>query len=356
MWERPEARVALLELHARGRLPRRSLQREAWTWLSELEWTRTSTRQDELLLDPRQAVRVVELLERVWPAWAEILAALEEGGHPPTPKGLIALADAQRAARDDSALPARLNRRTAAAIVAPHSKATLTPARTAALGTVEITHDGSVRMRPPPGVTLAKAGATLDAAHVAAGLGEIAVSERALADGLRIAGPIAGLLSVENLGPFQDLLPPEGWLVLHVAGWNTATTRRVLAQLAQVPLVHFGDLDPNGARIARHIATLHPDVHWAAPSFWEEHVPDRALRASWPSSEELDLSTAHGRDVDLLRLHHRVEHSLRRGGVRVPDPLGERDRRDLPVEAPPVLAPAAARITGPTRLSGNVLA
>lgn len=289
MWERVEDRLALLELLSTARLPRRRSQQDAWTLLAEQDWTRTATRRDELVLDERHRGSIGAVLDRVWPDWREVDRALADSGRPPTPKGWEALRDAERAAQL-GALPDRLNRRTAAAAVAPHSKATLTPARLAALGEAELTRDGSVRLRPPAGLILRRGDHALDAAHVASILGEVAISERAFRDGLEIVGPIEALLLVENLGAFQDLAQPKGWLVAHVAGWDTATVVSLLRMLAHVPVVHFGDLDPNGLRIVRHLRTVRPDLRWAVPAFWEEWVPDRALAGAWP--EDLDVSDA----------------------------------------------------------------
>ncbi|WP_437735442.1 hypothetical protein [Sorangium sp. So ce1335] len=88
---------------------------------------------------------LVALLGRVWPEWGEVLTALTARGLAPTPDGWSELEDAQRA-EGLPQLPDQLNRRTAAALVAPHSKATLTDRRQAALGDAEATHDGSVRL------------------------------------------------------------------------------------------------------------------------------------------------------------------------------------------------------------------
>lgn len=286
MWQRLEERLALLELLRVGRLPRRRAQDEPWTWLAALDWTRTGTRRGELVLDERHRDDVVGLLDRVWPEWREADRRLAAYGSPPTPKGWEALRDAERAAGLGE-LPDRLNRRTAAAAVAPHSKAPLTPSRRSALGDAEVTHDGSVRLRPPAGLVLRRAGRSLGAVEVADVLGEVAISERAFRDGVELVGPIEALLLVENLGAFQDLAPPDGWLVAHVAGWDTATAARLLRHLAAVPVVHFGDLDPNGLRIVRHLRGLRPDLRWAVPAFWEEWVPDRALPGAWPSDLEV---------------------------------------------------------------------
>ena len=62
------------------------------------------------------------------------------------------LQDAQAALERTSDLTQQLNRRTAAALTAPHSKATLTDRPLDALGNIETRHDGSVRLRPPHGL------------------------------------------------------------------------------------------------------------------------------------------------------------------------------------------------------------
>ena len=118
--------------------------------------------------------------------------------------------------------------------------------------------------------------------------GEVVLSERALIDGTRLVGttPIAVLL-VENLGPHLDIEVPEGWMV-HVPGWNTATVKRVLEQLADVAIVHFGDLDPEGVRIAFHLRKAYPGLHWLVPNIWREYVPDRAQTTQWPADLVLD--------------------------------------------------------------------
>ncbi len=289
IWSSSSDRIALLELHRTGRLPRRRDQAGAFNWLARLDWTRTSTRAEEILLDVRHGDAVLALLDRCWPEWRDVDAALGAAGFPPTPKGLAALRDSERAS-SLGVLPARMNMRTAIAAVAPHSKASLTSTRLGNLGDAEITRDGSVRLRPPPGIVLRRGAHALDASLVADVLGEVAVAERAFLDGLRIQGPITAVLTVENLGAFQDLTAPDGWLVAHVAGWDTATVGHLLRLLADRPAVHFGDLDPNGVRIWRHLRQIRPDLAWAVPEFWEEFIGARAQRAPWP--DDLDLLDA----------------------------------------------------------------
>lgn len=242
---------------------------------------------DELGLVQARRAELIGLLARVWPTWRDALAELNERALAPTPEGWAALEDAKRAA-ELPALPGRINRRTAAALVAPHAKAALTDRRLAALGIAEATHDGSVRLRPPRGLSARSSKGCLDLAAVAEVLGEVALPERALRDGLLLEGPVRALLFVENLGPFCDLPVMDGWLVAHVPGWDTATVARILERLPPVPIVHFGDLDPNGVRIFRHLHAMCPDLRWFVPELWGELVITKGLPGVWP--EDLDLT------------------------------------------------------------------
>jgi hypothetical protein len=289
MWQTAEERLALLELLVRGTLKRRRAQGATWDTLAELPWTRKTGRRDELGLVEDRRGELVALLARAWPAWGEALADLTARGLRPTPDGWAALGDARRA-EGLPALPDQLNRRTAAALAAPHSKAILTERRLAALGDTETTHDGAVRARPPRGLIARTPRGVVDLASVAAVLGEISLPERALRDGLEIEGPLRAVLLIENLGAFCDLLPIEGWLFAHVAGWDTATVNRLFDRLTRAPVVHFGDLDPNGVRIFQHLRRHKPDLGWFVPSFWEELVESKGQRGAWP--DDLDLSDA----------------------------------------------------------------
>lgn len=288
-WRSDAARLALLELLVLGSLKRRRAQASPWDALDELPWTRRTGRRDEVGLVQERRHELVALLARVWPEWGEVLAALTARGLAPTPDGWNELADLLRA-EDVRQLPDQLNRRTAAALVGPHSKATLTERRLAALGGAEATHDGSVRLRPPPGLLAITPQGRVDLAEVARVLGEVSIPERAIGAGLTFEGTIRAALLVENLGAFCDLRAIEGWMLVHVPGWDTATTVKLLERLVDVPLIHFGDLDPNGVRIFRHLRALRPEVRWFVPEFWKELVDTKGLPGVWP--ENLDLSDA----------------------------------------------------------------
>lgn len=287
MWDESLQRLALLELLDRGTLKRRVAQAKAYDALEELPWTSSTGRRDEITLVEDRRRELVNLLERVWSTWREALGELTARGLPPTPDGWRKLLDARRTEGLPD-LPARINRRTAAALLAPHSKAGLTEDRLVALGDSEPTHDGVVRLRPPPGLRARGGTGEVDLAAVAAVLGEVAIPERAFMDGLEFAGaaPRAVLL-VENLGAWRDLTAPDGWLVAHMPGWDTATADRMLSALPDVPVVHFGDLDPNGLRIYLHVRARRPDALWFVPEFWAELVETHARPTSWPPELEL---------------------------------------------------------------------
>lgn len=291
-WRAPTDRLALLELLVRGSLKRRRAQASAWDLLAELPWTKRTGRRDELALVERGRGELVALLARVWPGWSEALAELTARGLPPTPEGWTALEDARRA-ESLPALPGRLNRRTAAALSAPNSKATLTDRRLAALGEVAAAHDGSIRLRPPAGLVARTPRGTVDLSAVAAVLGEASLPERAFDEGLSLEGDVRATLLVENLGAFCDLPAIDGWLYAHVPGWDTASVGLLIERVQDAPVIHFGDLDPNGVRIHHHLRSRFPSLRWFVPGFWAELIESKGQRCAWPS----DLALEHAPDL-----------------------------------------------------------
>lgn len=296
IWESDNARLALLELLSRGRLKPRRTQLEAYDALAELPWTRATGRRDEIGVVEERRTELAGLIDRVWPAWRDVLADLVAAGLPPTPEGYGRLLDSERAAAIPE-LPERINRRTAATLTASHSKALLTAARRGALGETDPAHDGSIRLRPPAGLSLRTATGVVDLSGIAAVLGEVSVPERAFLDGLVFEGAIRAVLLVENLGAWRDLPPPSGWLLAHVPGWDTATVGHLLDRLSEIPVVHFGDLDPNGVRIMLHLRRRAPDLQWFLPEFWFELVDLCGLRARWPQDLDLDFAPAQVREL-----------------------------------------------------------
>lgn len=288
MWDRPEHRLALMELVVSGRLRCRKAQQEAWSHLAALPWTQRTGRRDELAVVDSRRHELERLLTQIWPDWPAVCTELTGAGLPISMAGWLRLQDIERA-RTAKGLPSRLNRRTATALVGPHSKASLSAPRREALADLDLMHDGTLRLRTPEGLRLRCGEQDLDCATIAGVLGEVILTERALADGAVLSGrPPRALLLVENLGAYLDVPAPPGWMLAHVPGWDTRTVRLLLQQVPDLPVLHFGDLDPNGVRIMRHLREVRPDLHWVVPDFWTEYVSKVGLRAAWP--QDLDLT------------------------------------------------------------------
>jgi hypothetical protein len=283
------SRVALLELAATGRLRRRAGQADTWEELAALPWTRRTSRRDELELVPERRMELEMLLERVWPQWREVLDRTRRAGLRPDERGVAEAARMDRAGRAPTAPARRLHVKTAAAAFAAHSKATLPDGEVAALAGVELTGDGLIRLRPSAGLALRRGEREYSAAELGAISGEIVLTDRALRDGTRLAGrrPMA-LVLVENLGAYIDLGPPDDLLVAHVPGWNTAMVQQLLDECGGIPVLHFGDLDPAGWRIHRHLLSLAARASWFAPAFWEEYIDSHGLPCEWPEEARLD--------------------------------------------------------------------
>lgn len=277
MWQEPAHRLALLELLVRGELPRRVEQAEAWEELIRLGWTRRSGRVRLMTLEPSRRPRVEAALDSCWPGWRTVREDLEQEGLSPNPEGLRELENRRRCEHLPAALSGRLNRRTAAALVGGDSKGG--PVQ---IDGVQVSRDFLVRLRPHEGLQVGRDGQVLDGSGLARVLGELTLTSRALQDGTRLLGPPPrALLTVENQGPYLDLPRPEGWLVALLPGWHLDPVRPLLHAFPQAPWIHFGDLDPNGVRIAHKLQGMSRDLRWLVPDFWAEHLPAARPRR-WP--------------------------------------------------------------------------
>ena len=307
IWESINARLALLEILTEGTLKRRRIQAEAYETLAELPWTKATGRQGQIGLVEERRADVVNLIGRVWPGWREEFAELVVAGLPPTPEGYGRLLDRARASGLPE-LPGRINRKTATALTGPDSKASLTEERRAALGEADLTHDGSIRLRPPAGLAARTTKGVVDLSGIAAVLGEISIPERAFLDGLVFEGAVRAALLVENLGAWRDLPAPPGWLLAHVPGWDTATAGHLLERLPAVPVIHFGDLDPNGVRIMLHLRQRAPGLGWFVPDFWFESLDQYGLKMAWPTDIDLEFAPAKVRELVTRGLWLEQEH------------------------------------------------
>lgn len=283
-WGEKLHRLVLVELLQTGKVRERRQQEQAFASLLELGWARRTGRNGVLALELAARPEIESTLDRAWPDWREVAHRLDEAGFPPTPVGLRELERQDRlSAVDPAHLPERMNRRTASAMLTRHAKARLGPFEQVVLEDVDVTDDGIVRMRANVGLRLVRAGTEHAAADIEELLGELTLTDRALRDGTRLWGqrPRA-VLTVENLGAFQDAVVPEDVLTVYVPGWNTRIARDALSGLEDTPIIHFGDLDPNGVAILQHLRRWRPDVRWLVPGFWEEYADARGLPKRWP--------------------------------------------------------------------------
>ena len=286
MWHEPAHRLALLELLQTGSLQKRVTQAAAWQELLQLGWTRRTSKQGRLALVPHMRGAVEQTLDGAWADWRVVLQSLTARKLPATESGLMALQREQRLSTAPQ-LPARVSQRTAAAALGAHSKASLGEAAQQSLRGYQVTSDYVVRMRGCHGLSLSRDGETYDASLLEKVQGELLLSERGLLDGTTIHGAPATLLLVENVGPFVDLTPQPGWLLVHVPGWNTHAAKRLFELFPEVPVLHFGDLDPEGLQIFCHLRRTRPDLRWVVPDWTFDYVMSHGLPKEWPQTPEL---------------------------------------------------------------------
>lgn len=98
-------------------------------------------------------------------------------------------------------------------------------------------------------------------------------------DGLRLKGALRAVLLVENPGAWRDLPAPQGWLFAHVPRCDSATVAHLFERVARIPVVRFGDLEPNGMRICVHPRERQPELRWFIPPFWAHFIDSHGLRA-----------------------------------------------------------------------------
>lgn len=287
MWHESAHRLALLELFQTELLQKREAQSQAWDELLKLGWARRTSRQNQLALVPKFRDAISEALDGSWPSWRVSLQELLARNLQPTESGLQALLREQRL-RSVERLPKRVNQRTAAAVIREHSKVHLGDVAQQSLPIAEITSDYIVRLRGCLGLSLSCAGESYDAALLEKIQGELVLSERAFLDGTALHGTPKALLLVENLGPFVDLVPQPGWLLVHVPGWQTHAAKRLFELFPQVPALHFGDLDPEGCKIHRHLRDANPLLRWVTPDWIADYMLSHGHPKEWPCALELD--------------------------------------------------------------------
>src|SRR5690348_2812904 len=119
-WEDEPSRVLLLELWMLGKARRRAQQRTLLEYLEAAAWVHASPRASELTLSERHRSSIEAMLDSRWEDWRSVAQVLLAEDLPPTSLGLREM---RRRQRRLPPLPDRINRQTAASLVAEHSKA-----------------------------------------------------------------------------------------------------------------------------------------------------------------------------------------------------------------------------------------
>ncbi|MEQ1739233.1 MAG: Wadjet anti-phage system protein JetD domain-containing protein [Methyloglobulus sp.] len=266
-----QAEIALLE-----RILSTGLVREAkwWEFLQkrfiDAGWLESSKRKGDWSLCDSARTQVEARLNSLWPTRADDLVLLHR--HSLTslnPKHLDYL-PALRA--DSPKTPVLINRRTWYSIsgVGPKKKSLLNTPK----DDVVLTQDTISRFRPNLGLEMEIDGHTMAISDLAQTLTEFSLSER----GLRKVSAFKGILpstivTVENLGSYIDLALPSDMLVIFSPGTDIRSAIQLLKFFPVTKWIHFGDIDPEGIKIAYMIAkAVSRQPHIYIPSFAGDYL------------------------------------------------------------------------------------
>lgn len=151
---------------------------------------------------------------------------------------------------------------------------------------VVLTHDAHTRLRPNKGLTYARDDVVLQLDQLVFVLSEFGVPQRSILAGGRFAGKLPRLLiTIENLGAFIDARVPDDVMLVYSPGFDLRAAEQVLRMLADIPWVHFGDLDPEGLQIWESLKkSAQRSCQLYIPTFAEEYV-DIAQKPDVPWGE-----------------------------------------------------------------------
>lgn len=248
-WDGDELRSVALKLLLLGAIRSTKVAEPLLVELEELGLVIPGTRKNEFLLPPQYKEKFRRYLVVRWP---QVHEAESEWSSRPEAISATALRTLRRLPLSLPAGVTQLNRRTWAAWAGAHSKSGY---HTAPEG-VLLTTDEDVRLRANAGLLfIGEGGETLSADACQRMFGEVIVPERGLGRNWQISGVLPKvILSVENIGAYIDLALPAWMLLIHAPGRNTVLATRFIDRLpADIPWVHFGDLDPVGLEIAQSI-------------------------------------------------------------------------------------------------------
>jgi hypothetical protein len=114
-------------------------------------------------------------------------------------------------------------------------------------------------------------------------LSEFCIPERGWRRALGLSGALPSLIvTIENVGPFVDLVAPPDSMLLFSQGAYTKGAGAILKALPEARWLHFGDLDSSGLEAAARLAKFaERPLSTYVPSFLKDYL-DRSLPVRKP--------------------------------------------------------------------------
>lgn len=140
-----------------------------------------------------------------------------------------------------------------------------------------------MRFKPNKGLRAVFDDLELDLWQLSETLTECAIPERLWLKLQRFEGTEPDLIvTCENLGAYIDLPMPCGYMVVYAPGANIETAVKILKYFPETRWFHFGDVDPDGLKIAQTLAReAKRPLTFFVPSFAEEYLPGRPVKKPW---------------------------------------------------------------------------
>lgn len=281
----PKWRMPLLELLYAGQLRRRSSISPLLHTLSGLLWVAQEKKVFHLRQEKKEALEA--LLSRHWPDWRHYGDRCE-GDFTEEKLRVLMRARSEHLALSQVLTPGRVyNEKTISALAGGHSKSG------SSIPDVEAVSDYAARLRPNRGLALVDAeGHVLDTGSLKSFMCEIHLCERNIRSGLKLGGSMPSVILVsENLAAYMDVDVGDDVAVIYGAGnaYN-AVLGAISLFPSEIPVVWFGDLDPEGVLIRQaFIKQCRQPAVPGIPPFWQDYVEGygRPARKGW---QKIDLS------------------------------------------------------------------
>lgn len=247
---------------------------------STAQWIVLGTRKSEWVVPPGASDALALRLSNLLPNWENDFRFLRSiGRNPYSPTDIEALPTLRR----QTTTASMMNRRNwnAAVGLGPKHKAKLSPQ-------CLLTKDWGLRFRPNNGLEGVVAGELVNFSVMASLLTECFVSERGWMNLERFSGTLPEIIvTCENLGAYVDFPSHDSLLIVYSPGADIEPATKLINFLPDALWIHFGDIDPEGVKIATNIAReTNRNLKFFIPSFASEFLPGRPVETPWDSIPE----------------------------------------------------------------------